>query len=64
MISSEYMKILACPECKGELLQTDSGTTLFCLPCGINYPIRGGIPVMLPDDAEKPDNSRAEAAEL
>jgi uncharacterized protein YbaR (Trm112 family) len=53
MISREYLSILACPACKGELVQTDTGNSLLCLPCGLKYPVREGIPVMLVNEAIK-----------
>jgi hypothetical protein len=51
MISEKNLAILACPACKGGLLQAANGSDLLCLPCDVNYPVRNGIPVMLPDEA-------------
>jgi uncharacterized protein YbaR (Trm112 family) len=54
MISPDLLDILACPACKGGLLQlADGSRKLLCLPCGLAFPIRGGIPVMLVAEAEK-----------
>lgn len=51
MIDKELLEILACPECKGEvILQEDK---IVCQQCGLRYPIREGIPVMLVDEAER-----------
>lgn len=45
--------ILACPRCHGSL--TDVGapavTGLACVPCGLTFPVRDGIPVLLLDQA-------------
>ena len=45
--------ILACPRCHGAL--TDEGTAtvtgLTCAPCGLTFPVRDGIPVLLLDQA-------------
>jgi len=51
MISTEYLSLLACPACKGDLVQAESGSSLLCLPCALSYPVRDGIPVLLPDEA-------------
>ena len=50
----ELVEILACPACKqGVVLQ---GDRLICTNsnCGLRFPIRDGIPIMLIDEAEKP----------
>ena len=54
MIDAELLKILACPACKTEVKL--EGERLICQNpgCGLRYPIRDGIPVMLIDEAEKP----------
>jgi len=51
MISEKNLSILACPACKGDLLQSANGSDLLCLICDLGYPVRNGIPVMLPDEA-------------
>jgi hypothetical protein len=54
MIDKELMEILCCPACKGDL--KEEGDRLICQnpQCGLRYPVREGIPVMLIDQAEKP----------
>jgi len=54
MIDEELLKILACPACKTAVKL--EGERLVCQnsSCGLRYPIRDGIPVMLIDEAEKP----------
>jgi len=54
MIDDELLRILACPACKTAVKLT--GERLICQNpnCGLRYPIRDGIPVMLIDEAEKP----------
>ncbi len=52
-LSNELLAILVCPVCKGGLEQVEEGTGLVCRPCRLRYPVRDGIPVMLPDDAER-----------
>ena len=54
MIDKELLEILACPKCKSEVKL--EGEKIICTnpQCGLRYPIRDGIPVMLIDEAEKP----------
>lgn len=54
MIDKGLLEILACPACKEPVRQ--EGEKLICTGprCGLKYPIREGIPVMLVEEAEKP----------
>lgn len=53
-LDEKLLEILACPKCKTAVVQ--EGDTLRCLSkdCGLVYPIRNGIPVMLVEEATKP----------
>lgn len=55
-ISPELLAIIVCPACHGELAVTPNGATteLVCAGCGLAYPVRDGIPVLLVDEARKP----------
>lgn len=55
-ISPELLAIVVCPACHGELVVTPQGggTELVCGGCGLAYPVRDGIPVLLVDEARKP----------
>jgi uncharacterized protein len=53
MLSTELIHILVCPVCHGELLAEEGAQQLCCLPCGLAFPVREGIPVMLLDEAER-----------
>ena len=50
MLDSEFLAILACPKCKGELEYT--GDKLICHQCALAYPVRDDIPIMLIAEAE------------
>ncbi len=52
-ISEELLKILVCPEDKGELNLVDDGKYLHNPRNGYKYPIRDGIPVMLIEEGKK-----------
>ncbi len=50
-IDKTLLEILACPKCKGEIRLTDKEEGLVCEACGLLYPVKDGIPVMLIDEA-------------
>ncbi|WP_297457141.1 Trm112 family protein [Persephonella sp.] len=51
MIPEELIQILACPECKGELLYLKD--VFVCENCMLKFEIIDDIPDFLPDDAQK-----------
>ena len=51
MIDKELLQILACPACKGDVELKEN--KIICVKCGLKYPIKDGIPVMLVEEAEK-----------
>ena len=51
-MDEHLLSILACPVCKGELMLLAEGRFLLCPPCGLRFPVREGIPVLLADEAE------------
>jgi uncharacterized protein YbaR (Trm112 family) len=53
MLDKELLDILVCPDCKGELDYREDEERLVCKKCGLKYPVRDGIPVMLIEEAEK-----------
>lgn len=53
MISKELLKVLICPIGKTPLKQKNE--TLVCSLCGVIYPVKDGIPVLLIDEAILPD---------
>ena len=50
MIDKELLDILACPDCKGDVLLKDN--KIVCKNCAKKYPVRDGVPVMLIEEAE------------
>ena len=50
-IPKDLYDILACPVDKADLSYTKDRTGLKCTKCGHVYPIRDGIPILLPPDA-------------
>lgn len=53
MIDQKLLEILACPACKDRPPVRLHGEMLVCEKCGRAYPIKDGIPVMLPEAASK-----------
>ena len=53
MIDRELLDILVCPVTLGELRYDAEAEELISEKAGLAYPIRDGIPVMLPEEARK-----------
>ena len=51
-IDPRLLEILRCPDCKGQLAPV--GEELVCQGCGMAYPVRDDIPVLLVDEARRP----------
>ncbi len=45
------LDILACPVCKNDLVMDHDETGLVCYVCALEYPIKDGIPVLIPEEA-------------
>ncbi len=54
-IAPELLAIIVCPACHGELalaeVEPAAQPELVCQGCGLAYPVRDGIPVLLVDEA-------------
>ena len=50
-IDPKLMELLVCPVSKKDLVQKES--ELVCYESELAYPIRDGIPIMLPEEARK-----------
>ncbi len=46
------LDIIVCPACRGDLVA--EGDELVCTGCGLAYPVRDDIPVLLVDEARRP----------
>lgn len=59
MISNDLLDILACPACdeRPPVRLSEDEQYLVCDNCGRQYPIRDDIPVMLVDEAVRPDKA-------
>ena len=54
MIEKALLEILACPACKQDVRLENDRIVCRNQRCGLRYPIRDGIPIMLTEEAEKP----------
>ncbi|ATJ82221.1 Trm112 family protein [Halomonas beimenensis] len=50
-MDKELLAMLVCPLCKGKLKYDRQAEELLCRFDGLAYPVRDGIPVMLPEEA-------------
>jgi len=51
-LDPQLLEIIVCPACRAELELVES--ELVCQGCGLAYPIRDNIPVLLVDEARRP----------
>lgn len=49
------LEILVCPDCRAGLSVDEQASELVCTSCGLAYPVRDDIPVLLVDEARRPD---------
>ncbi|UYG08897.1 Trm112 family protein [Halomonas sp. M4R1S46] len=54
-MDKELLAMLVCPLCKGKLKYDREAQELICRFDGLAYPVRDGIPVMLPEEARALD---------
>jgi uncharacterized protein len=52
-IDDWLLEILACPQCRAGLRADESASELVCTGCGLAYPVRDDIPVLLVDEARQ-----------
>ena len=54
-IDPRLLEILVCPVTRGPLRWDPAAQELISQQAGLAYPVRGGIPIMLPDEARALD---------
>jgi hypothetical protein len=50
MLDPDLLELLACPACRAEVREEDG--RIVCTACGLRYPVRDGIPILLVDEAD------------
>jgi uncharacterized protein len=60
-IDSWLLEVLACPKCHSPLRADEAASELVCTgaDCGLAYPVRDDIPVLLIDEARDPSAGAA-----
>jgi uncharacterized protein len=56
-LDAELLEILACPNCRAALRVDETAEELVCTGCGYAYPVRDDIPVLLVDEARRPQSA-------
>ncbi|HET19357.1 MAG TPA: Trm112 family protein [Chromatiales bacterium] len=59
-MDKRLLEILACPVTKGPLVYDKTAQELISIAARLAYPIRDGIPVMLPEEARQIEEEEAE----
>ncbi|MFI9105551.1 Trm112 family protein [Streptomyces fildesensis] len=56
LVEASLLEILACPACHAPLREDVEANELVCTSdsCGLAYPVRDEIPVLLIDEARRP----------
>ncbi len=52
-IDAWVLDIIVCPKCRAGLRADDAASELVCTGCGLAYPVRDNIPVLLVDEARQ-----------
>jgi len=52
-LDKALLELLVCPACHASLRPDDAADELVCSGCGLAYPVRDDIPVMLVDEARQ-----------
>jgi uncharacterized protein len=53
-LDEDLLAILICPDCHGDVEYKDRRKVVVCQQCGLQYPVRDGIPIMLVEEAKAP----------
>lgn len=59
MIDPRVLEVIVCPKCRSALDSATDPMSLGCTSadCGLSYPVRNGIPVLLIDEAAPSDEA-------
>lgn len=55
-VDAKLLELVRCPECRSSLIEEprEKESELACTGCGLRYPVRNGVPVLLVDEARRP----------
>jgi uncharacterized protein YbaR (Trm112 family) len=55
-LDAHLLDLVVCPNCRGALAVDQAAEELVCTSCRYAYPVTDDIPVLLVDEARKPDS--------
>lgn len=61
-LDSSLLEVLACPADHAPLEVREAEEQLVCTGCGLAFPVRDDIPVLLVDEAIRPEKPQADDA--
>jgi uncharacterized protein YbaR (Trm112 family) len=53
-VAKDLIDLLVCPNCHGAIEYKERRNLIICTQCGLHYPVRDNIPVMLVEEATRP----------
>lgn len=54
-VDSQLIDLLVCPACHGAIDYKPRRKLIICTGCGLHFPVRDDIPVMLVEEATRPE---------
>lgn len=57
-VDAKLIELLVCPDCHGAIEYKDRRNLVICTACGLHYPVRDNIPIMLVDEATRPEDRK------
>ena len=60
-LDATLLEIHVCPDCHATLSVDEAASELVCDGCGLAYPVRDDIPVMLVEEARRPESAQPES---
>jgi uncharacterized protein YbaR (Trm112 family) len=61
-LDPKLLEVLVCPVTKGALVYDSGKQELISRKAGLAYPIRNGVPIMLPDEARTLSDAERDGA--
>jgi uncharacterized protein len=61
-LDPRLLDMLVCPLTRGKLLWDAANQRLISPDAGLAYPVRDGVPIMLPEEAESLDDGAVQSA--
>lgn len=60
-VDRKLIDLLVCPACHGDIEYKDRRHLIICTECGLHYPVRDGIPVMLVEEAQTAEERKQQS---